>query len=133
MNNLIKADFSQSKRANVKALYLSGGVAGRTIQDEAYIKYKFALKELKELWAEVNQYTEEMNESLTFKQFIKIKKLGGQNYFNRAKAAQKVSRSRTVLHYAQLIISLESLYYEYSDDVAKAKAKLKGGESCSAK
>ena len=74
MNNLIKADFSQNKRANVKALYLSGGVAGRTIEDQAYIKYKFALKELKELWTEVNQHTKRMNELLTFNQFIKLEK-----------------------------------------------------------
>jgi len=132
MNNLIKADFSQNKRANVKALYLSGGVAGRRIQDADYIKYQFARDELRELWAEVNQYTKRMNELLTFKQFIKLEKLGGQNYFNRAKAAQKVSKSRTILHYAQLIISLESLYYSYSKDVEEAKAALKskGGEVC---
>lgn len=132
MDNLIKADFSQNKRANVKALYLSGGVAGRTIKDAAYMKYEFARNELRELWAEVNQHTERMNELLTFKQFIKVGKLGGANYFNRAKAAQKVSRSRTILHYAQLIISLESLYYAYSRDVEDAKAALKskGGDAC---
>ena len=134
MDNLIKADFSQNKRANVNALYLSGGVAGRTIRSFNYIKYQFALKELNELWSEVNQYTEQMNELLTFKQFIKLGKLGGQNYFNRAKAAQKVSKSRTVLHYAQLIVSLESLYYAYSKDASEAKAALDAeGKSCSAK
>jgi hypothetical protein len=132
MNNLIKADFSQNKRANVKALYLSGGVAGRTINDETYIKYQFARDELRKLWTEVRDYTNQMEERLTFKQFVKLKKLGGANYFNRAKAAQKVSKSRTVLHYAQLIISLESLYYAYSEDAAQAKAALKSkeGEVC---
>jgi len=124
MNNLIKADFSQNKKANVKALYLSGGVAERRIQDAAYMRYRFARDELRELWDEVNQYTKRMNELLTFKQFVKLGKLGGQNYFNRAKAAQKVSKSRTILHYAQLIISLESLYYAYSNDVSEAKAAL---------
>jgi len=132
MNNLIKADFSQNKKANVKALYLSGGVAERRIQDAAYMRYRFARDELRELWAEVNQYTKRMDELFTFKQFIKVGKLGGANYFNRARAAQKVSKNRTILHYAQLIISLESLYYAYSKDVEEAKAALKskGGDAC---
>lgn len=125
MNNLIKIDFSQNKRTNVKALYLSGGLADRTIKNVAYIKYQFALKELKELLDQVKQYNERINELLTFKQFIKVGELGGRNYFNRAKAAQKASKSRIILHYAALIVSLESLFHAYSRDVKEAKAVLK--------